>query len=226
MVAVPKGVVGAATRCCFCYSYSPEHGFVGAACSRCCVCYSYSPRGASRGARALRWRTSSWACVYNNWVRHPPGKKRCEESRKRVHACSVLACSSLLMHALNFWIVVRRSITCRMPVSAFECDNVALLCGSDGLYLIAAPLNEHPTHAHGDLPRRPRMKQNSASHTIFTGRRALWPHLHERILHRVASSSHHCQYKLGRLHDAGRRRGMQVPDSVEAPRACLDGGRP
>ena len=41
----------------------------------------------------------------------------------------------------------------------------------NGLYLIAAPLNEHPTHAHGDLPRRPRMKQNSASHTIFTGTR-------------------------------------------------------
>ena len=162
MVAVPKGVVGAATRCCFCYSYSPEHGFVGAACSRGCVCYSYSPRGASRGARALRWRTSSWACVYNNWVRHPPGKKRCEESRKRVHACSVLACSSLLMHALNFWIVVRRSITCRMPVSAFECDNVALLVVWFRRFVFDCCAIERTPHA---CPRRP--AQTATDETEF-----------------------------------------------------------
>lgn len=52
---------------------------------------------------------------------------------------------------------------------------------------------------------------------------------HDRILrHRVASPSRHFWCELGRLHDAYTRRGMQVPDPVEAlwPRACLDGGRP
>ena len=66
------------------------------------------------------------------------------------------------------------------------------------------------------------------SHSRMYSFHPLNPSYETILRHTVASPSRHCRCELGRLHDAYTRRGMQVPDPVEAlwPRACLDGGRP
>ena len=146
-------------------------------------------------------------------------------------------------------LVIRRGPRRRMFLSNSSSGYLAAIELKSNDY---AAVTQNPTHTHTatccsrphDTPQTEfRVSHHACIPSVLVSLGHL-SHLHkkgarvcnERILRQhvasssrgSSSSSRHCRCELGRLHDAYTRRGMQVPDPVEAlrPRACLDGGRP